>query len=197
LRVCNFDISGGNPLGEEAALHAATASGAFKGAGFEGNGIVAAPKHALDTQFGPPHSGIIYTPPSYSDHVAMSLLFCDSATLICDGIDLDDKDARTKKAQPHKSQTSISSFFGKKDSSGSKSSSSKKESATKKAKVGDASGLAMSNFFRSSSKDAPTSNTATKRKFKDPKFYSSKKRKRPELKQSQKRDGILQHFAKR
>lgn len=67
-----------DPLTEEAALAAATARGKFQPVSFEGGGIVEASQEALDTQFGPRHTGMIYTPPSYSDHIAISLLLADS-----------------------------------------------------------------------------------------------------------------------
>ena len=108
LRCANFD---GDPMSEEAAFHAATASGSFKGSSFEGGGIAAASQKALDTQFGQAHTGIVYTPPSYSDHIATSLLLKDS--FVNTSLDLDESDTATKKAQPHKKQKSIASFFGK------------------------------------------------------------------------------------
>ena len=114
LRCCNFDFSHGDAGGEDAAWHAATASGKFKGAGFDGTGIVAVSRQSLDTQFGSPHTGIIYTPPSYSDHVATSLLFGDSLR-VCHEQILDEKETQTKKSQPQKSQMCIFSFFGKRE----------------------------------------------------------------------------------
>lgn len=100
-----------DPLGENAALCAATANGAFKPVSFEGEGIVTPSQDALDTQFGTPHTGIVYTPPSFSDHVGVSLLM-DDACCPHDLI-LNEQDSVTRKAQPHKAQTSIASFFSK------------------------------------------------------------------------------------
>lgn len=94
---------------ETAALCAATANGAFKAVSFQGEGIETAPQAALDTQFGPPHTGMIYTPPSFSDHVGVSLLVND--VLCCCELTLNEQDSSTRKAQPHKAQTSIASFF--------------------------------------------------------------------------------------
>ena len=114
LRCCSFD---GSPISEDAALHAATASGSFQGSSFEGGGIALASQHALDTQFfGAAHTGIIYTPPSYSDHIATSLLLDD--LFVEPSLHLDETDAATKRAQPHKTQKSIASFFGKKPAGG-------------------------------------------------------------------------------
>ena len=124
LRCCNFPIDKDYNT-EEASLHAATASGQFQGASFDGGGIVDATQKALDSQFGDKngdgcyttqrHTGIIYTPPSYSDHVAISLLLNDDfyQEHLNTPLQLDSKCPFTKKAQPHRSQTSISSFFGK------------------------------------------------------------------------------------
>lgn len=100
---------------EGAALCAATARGRFQPVSFQGGGIIEASQETLDTQFGPPHTGMIYTPPSFSDHIAVSLLLEDQ---ICkNGVDdnatLEEKDPATRKAQPHKAQKSISSFFVK------------------------------------------------------------------------------------
>ena len=100
-----------DPLGENAALSAATANGAFKPVSFEGEGIVTPSQDSLDTQFGTPHTGIVYTPPSFSDHVGVSLLV-DDATCPRD-LTLNEQDSATRKAQPHKAQTSIASFFSK------------------------------------------------------------------------------------
>jgi hypothetical protein len=101
-----------DPLSETAALMAATACGLFESGSFAGGGIASATKRALDTQFiGVPHSGMIYTPPSYSDHIAVSLLLKDD--IILNGSSKLElmNDASTRKAQPHKRQRSISSFF--------------------------------------------------------------------------------------
>lgn len=137
LRCCNYPIEKDYNT-EEASLHAATASGQFQGASFDGGGIVDATQRALDSQFGDDagkeggdagvvgnkddyytkqrHTGIIYTPPSYSDHVAVSLLLNDKFRQehLSMTLQLDLKCPCTKKAQPHRSQTSISSFFGNK-----------------------------------------------------------------------------------
>ena len=100
-----------DPLGEEAALMAATARGLFESGSYSGGGIAQATRRALDTQFvGAPHTGMIYTPPSYSDHVAVSLLMKDDLLDRVGSLDLIG-DAPTRRAQPHKRQKSISSFF--------------------------------------------------------------------------------------
>ena len=102
-----------DPLGQEAALCAATANGAFRPASFAGGGISEAPQKALDTQFASKHTGIIYTPPSFSDHVGVSLLLQEEC---CQrDLSLNEQDPATRKAQPHvdKSQPLIMSFMSK------------------------------------------------------------------------------------
>jgi len=120
LRCCKYPQQKSDT--EEASLHAVTASGSFQGASYEGGGIASATQEALDTQFDCPHTGIIYTPPSYSDHVAVSLLLKEDWRQLHMPLKLilDEKDSATKKSQPHKSQKSISSFFGNATSSSKK-----------------------------------------------------------------------------
>ena len=105
-----------DPLGQESALAAATANGLFEPGSFAGGGIAVATKRALDTQFGEAHTGMIYTPPSYSDHIAVSLLMKESFKEFIGTLDLLN-DASTRKAQPHKQQRSIASFFASSSSS--------------------------------------------------------------------------------
>ena len=112
LRCCNLDNTQSYGT-DEAALHAATASGQFQGAGFGGGGISSVSQKVLDTQFGARHTGIIYTPPSYSDHVAISLLLKEEWGKDHLRRDLTlTSDSATKRSQPHKGQQKISSFFG-------------------------------------------------------------------------------------
>merc|ERR1711916_410066 len=63
--------------------------------------------------FRPPHTGFIYFPPEYSDHIAVSLLLKyeeKSLTLA--------KDLQTKQTQPHIRQKSVTDFFSKSSSGG-------------------------------------------------------------------------------
>jgi exodeoxyribonuclease III len=108
LRCCGGDEQE-DALGETAALRAVTANGRYQPASFEGGGIVEASQEALDTQFGPAHTGIVYTPPSFSDHIGVSLLLDDE--VLPRDLVLNESDAATRKAQPHKLQKSIVSFF--------------------------------------------------------------------------------------
>lgn len=100
-----------DPLGQEAALCAATANGAFRPASFAGGGIGEAPQKALDTQFASKHTGIIYTPPGFSDHVGVSLLLQEECCRR--DLTLNEQDVATRKAQPHKTQPLMSSFISK------------------------------------------------------------------------------------
>jgi len=112
LRCCKYQHADENYESEEAALHAAIASGMFQGAGFAGGGIATATQEALGTQFmGSPHTGIIYTAPQYSDHVPVSLLLNKKFDEKYVSMQLVLNDKETKNAQPHKKQQSISNFF--------------------------------------------------------------------------------------
>lgn len=95
---------------EVAALRACTANGAFRPASFEGGGIPDAPTTAYETMFQAAHTGILYTPPEASDHVAVSLLLQLQPDLQLKS------DAATKMAQPHKRQSCITSFFKRRSS---------------------------------------------------------------------------------
>jgi exonuclease III len=98
-----------DPLSEEAALSAATANGAYRPVSFEGGGIVDVEKPVLELQFRLPHTGMIYTPPSFSDHIAVSVVLkMESSNW---GNQTLQNDRNTKRTQPHKSQLSISSFL--------------------------------------------------------------------------------------
>ncbi|KAI2507747.1 hypothetical protein MHU86_6643 [Fragilaria crotonensis] len=95
-------------LSEEAALRSATSNGTYRPVSFEGEGIAAVAKDVLDTQFGPPHTGMIYFPPSFSDHIGVSMMLDTEGwdhSLVLDG------GKETKAAQPHKTQRLIESFL--------------------------------------------------------------------------------------
>ena len=181
LRSCFYD---GDDKSEEAALHAATASGNFVGAGYEGGGIACASTKALETQFGNngdgkdgnsggAHTGIIYTAPQYSDHVGVSLLLNEQfdETYCSRPMTLDLKDGATKRAQPHKMQKSISSFFASASTSVSalttsstaakrKGSSSKSFSVTSKEAAKKRKGGSLLNHFGAS--NASTTSSSAK-----------------------------------
>lgn len=112
---CGGDCSDEDPLSESAALKAATAGGKFEPVSFEGGGIMDVSQKVLDTQFGLPHTGMIYTPPSFSDHIAVTLLLEQDELLLTskngNPLTLMENDSKTRKAQPHKKQKTIASFF--------------------------------------------------------------------------------------
>lgn len=98
-----------DPLSEQAALMACTANGLFEPVSFEGGGMVESTREALDTMFGVAHTGHIYTPPTFSDHIAVSVLLnADLARHLTLN-----NDVGTRKAQPHTQQRSVASFFSK------------------------------------------------------------------------------------
>ncbi len=121
---------------ELASLRACTANGRFQPASFAssggvGRGIPEASAEAYQLQFREPHTGIIYTPPEYSDHVAVSMLIGlpNAAHLTRCKADAEPaqsesgdgefysltlaRDAATKLSQPHLQQSAITSFFHK------------------------------------------------------------------------------------
>ena len=109
-------VLAGPPLvGDESAdgaKRAVTAGGRWLPAPTHGpvSGIMEASMTTHDTQFVPPHTGIIYTPPQASDHVAVSCLL-DAAAL---GRPRDATPApfdATTKACTFKPQASLKSFF--------------------------------------------------------------------------------------
>jgi hypothetical protein len=114
---CNDNVA--FALSEEGAMSAITANGRFQPAPFDGNGIIEADRTVLDTQFGDgqPHTGHVYTPPTFSDHIGVSVLLHDSVVTpipihqVRHPVTLLWNDATTRKSQPHKQQPTIRSFF--------------------------------------------------------------------------------------
>jgi hypothetical protein len=100
-----------DPNSEEAALMACTSNGLYQAPSFAGGGIAQLSKRALDSQFGIPHTGMIYTPPSYSDHIAISLLMKKEFNDDVVGHLTLQSNPSTRKSQPHKKQKSIASFL--------------------------------------------------------------------------------------
>lgn len=178
-----------DPLGENAALCAATANGAFKPVSFEGEGIVAPSQDALDTQFGTPHTGIVYTPPSFSDHVGVSLLVDDAC---CPrDLTLNEHDSATRKAQPHKAQTSIASFFLKPLGGRTHSSESSMRRFANCAKTVSEPTKEMKSFFAPREpSDGPQGNGIPKR----PKLTPNNNG--PKVTTGKKKPSILDHFRK-
>jgi hypothetical protein len=121
---CSSDVNSSNDndtfaLSEEGAMSAITANGRFQPAPFDGKGIIEADRSVLDTQFGDgqPHTGHVYTPPTFSDHIGVSVLLHDSVVTpipihqVRHPITLLWNDATTRKSQPHKQQPTIRTFF--------------------------------------------------------------------------------------
>lgn len=185
--VCDSKLSSSNnydPDSEEAALCAVTANGKFRPVSFEGGGIIEASKDTLDTQFSLPHTGMLYTPPSFSDHIAVSLLLDDE--IMCtnmstpksigeersfSSLTLDINDSATKKSQPHKAQKTISSFFATKNDN----------TISTQSSLGSSSNSNMEPAFSSSKKRTITTTAATSLKAKFGKVLSNNNKKRQHI----------------
>ncbi|EKX37309.1 hypothetical protein GUITHDRAFT_78231, partial [Guillardia theta CCMP2712] len=63
-----------DPYSAEAAAWACTEGGRWVAAPFEGGGIQDGPEETYTCQFRAPSSGILYTPPQYSDHIGVSVI---------------------------------------------------------------------------------------------------------------------------
>lgn len=104
-----------HPNSSHAAWEMATANGKWEGSSLSGDGIghcYAALQFGTSSQKPfPRHTGIVYTPPSYSDHVPVTALLQlprpdkkEQKPAYC-------TQRQTKQTQPHKLQPSISQFF--------------------------------------------------------------------------------------
>jgi len=94
---------------EMASLLAATAFGGWQPAPFEGGGMVEPTQRVYEIHVQPPSTGLIYTPPKWSDHIACSLLLDARPENLLEM----PKAKATKWAQPQFTLKSITSFFGK------------------------------------------------------------------------------------
>mmetsp|Transcript_98045 Transcript_98045/g.204501 ORF Transcript_98045/g.204501 Transcript_98045/m.204501 type:complete len:807 (+) Transcript_98045:102-2522(+) len=115
------DSSLSSTLTAAAALNAATSFGGWHASALfgiargEGLGLQVDDMRLNDSQFpSRPHTGLIYTPPAYSDHIAVSVLLKKSSMLLHDKAKNSQtlSEASTKKSQPWTAQRGISSFFG-------------------------------------------------------------------------------------
>merc|ERR1712151_1102439 len=90
---------------------AATLGGLSQPSPFVGGGMPALEDEEYDAQFREKAgTGILYTPPQLSDHVAISLVLSGSQA----SADLHvQKDATTLRCQPHRSSKRITDFFTK------------------------------------------------------------------------------------
>jgi len=116
-----------HPASASAALNAATNFGAWHAAASfglaQGDGLTLQVDDMKlnDSQFPPrPHTGLVYTPPAYSDHIAVSALFAPSLLGVAPpasaaaptAVAAEAPDAATKRCRPWLAQPSIASFFG-------------------------------------------------------------------------------------
>ena len=104
-----------SPYSEAAAHLAATAGGRWQPAAFSGVGLEQGREDWYSLQFVPPHNGMVYCPPRYSDHIAVSLLLdmrrapAHSPNAM-PAVDLNGN-SRTKECQPHLRQPDLRSVF--------------------------------------------------------------------------------------
>jgi len=98
--------------GESCALSAAIAYGRWKPAPFQGGGLPPGSKADYETQFRPcPHTGILYTPPTFSDHVATSCVLTGMPDVVTNRAVELSKDQDTAATRPYAKQSSILGFF--------------------------------------------------------------------------------------
>eukprot|EP00045_Choanoeca_perplexa_P012587 m.138058 g.138058 ORF g.138058 m.138058 type:complete len:455 (-) comp16064_c0_seq1:190-1554(-) len=90
---------------DPAALAATIAQGRWKPAPFDGSGINEGQPKDYMYQFQTPHTGMVYTPPTYSDHIGVSTVL----KLQIGPVSLA-SDAATRRARPYLSQARISDF---------------------------------------------------------------------------------------
>jgi len=97
-----------------AALSAATLGGLSQPSSFAGGGMPTLEGDEFNAQFrDQPSTGIIYTPPQLSDHVAVSVLLHNCARpLVASSL----KDSSTLRCQPHRTAKRITDFFSRKGS---------------------------------------------------------------------------------
>jgi len=104
-----------DPGSATAALRAATLGGLSQPSPFAGGGMPDLEEDEYLAQFGEAAAtGIIYTPPQLSDHVATSLLI--SGCPLRSGIGASNRDSVTQRCQPHRSAKRITDYFGRKRS---------------------------------------------------------------------------------
>ncbi len=84
----------------------------YEPAPIAGGGLVDAPASVMDTMFCDPHTGIIYTPPRFSDHVAVSCFLLDEVREDLLALSVSTTaTAAMRHAQPHKHTAPITAFF--------------------------------------------------------------------------------------
>ncbi|EGD79201.1 hypothetical protein PTSG_12954 [Salpingoeca rosetta] len=98
-----------NPFCAMCALSAVTLNGRWKPAPFDGTGMVAGRQEDYEAHITRPRTGVVYTPPQYSDHLAIAVVL-DLPALAPQRLS---GDKATRGAQPHTAIKRISSFFSK------------------------------------------------------------------------------------
>lgn len=103
----------GSPNSAAAALSAATLGGLSEPSPFAGGGMPPLEEDEYLAQFREgPATGIVYTPPQLSDHVAVSLLLSGlSLTPAGSSAVARTRDSVTRRCQPHRSAKRITDFF--------------------------------------------------------------------------------------
>eukprot|EP01071_Lankesteria_metandrocarpae_P001386 Lankesteria_metandrocarpae@DN1510_c0_g1_i2.p1 len=108
----NVDARGDLDILGSAALTDTTAQGRWSPAPMDGSGMQEMSKALYHEHIKPPNTGLVYTPPRYSDHIACSLLLFGLHHLQSrphvEGVDHHNSILR---AQPHRQLSQISSFF--------------------------------------------------------------------------------------
>lgn len=92
-------------------LSLVTADGLFRPALPGGGGIPTAAAAAYQRQFQPPVTGMVYTPPDFSDHAAVSAVLRLNPSPLPLA-----RDAATRRSQPHRQQAAITGYFQKQPS---------------------------------------------------------------------------------
>ncbi|OLP85366.1 DNA-(apurinic or apyrimidinic site) lyase 2 [Symbiodinium microadriaticum] len=121
VRTPTSELAGSSPLHAaetaEAAQNAATCFGAWHSApacgrlrASDGLGLQKDDMRLNNSQFRSPHTGILYTPPRYSDHVAV----CARFEGLCLGGVVALSEAESRRTQPCSSQETLTNFFAKK-----------------------------------------------------------------------------------
>ncbi|GMI19289.1 hypothetical protein TeGR_g5827, partial [Tetraparma gracilis] len=151
----------------EAAAAAATFTGGFEPAPTTGGGMGSASKAGVLSQFSQAQEqcGIIYTPPQYSDHLAVTAIFQFPPAFFPSGADAKLKGSAA--TQPHLAQKTLFDAFGGGGGAKKKSSVFASSTNTNAAKPK----AAPSSFFSSSSAAA----TSTKKKPPPSSFFTSAK----------------------
>ncbi len=97
-----------DPNSLQAAMNGCTAHGRWRPAEFSGGGIPEGTPHDYTLQFYQPHTGMVYTPPAFSDHIGVSHIMRH----IVPANQTLQQDAATRATQPHRLQQKITAFFG-------------------------------------------------------------------------------------